>query len=103
MGSASRRSRHLFPGSRGPMDKVLIVDDSAVDRRLAGRLVEKNGNFAISYANDGAEALQHFQREMPDIVITDLQMPHLNGLQLVEAVRRQYPLVPVILMTAHGS
>ena len=42
------------------MDKVLIVDDSAVDRRLAGRLVEKNGNFAISYANDGAEALHAF-------------------------------------------
>jgi CheY-like chemotaxis protein/anti-sigma regulatory factor (Ser/Thr protein kinase) len=85
------------------MDHVLIVDDSAVDRRLAGRLLEKHGGYTISYANDGAEALEHFARELPDLVVTDLQMPLMNGLQLVEAVRARYPLVPVILMTAHGS
>ena len=38
------------------MTRVLVVDDSAVDRRLAGRLLEKNSDFTISYANDGAEA-----------------------------------------------
>src|SRR5262249_39790645 len=41
--------------------------------------------------------------EKPDIVISDLRMPDMNGLELVEAIRNQYPGLPVILMTAHGS
>jgi response regulator RpfG family c-di-GMP phosphodiesterase len=43
------------------------------------------------------------KKEVPDLVLTDLQMPEINGLELVEAVRRSYPFVPIILMTAHGS
>lgn len=85
------------------MANVLIVDDSAVDRLMAGRLLEKNSDLKISYANDGAEALASFATHQPDIVVTDLQMPVMNGLALVEAVRDKFPLVPVILMTAHGS
>jgi CheY-like chemotaxis protein len=85
------------------MTTVLIVDDSAVDRRLAGKLLEKSGEMAIQYAIDGADALEQIAASPPDIVVTDLQMPKLNGLQLVERVRREHPLVPVILMTAHGS
>lgn len=85
------------------MHRILIVDDSAVDRRLAGRLLEKHPDFAISYAGDGAEALESFAKEVPDVVVTDLQMPVMNGLKLVESVRDKHPLVPVILMTAHGS
>jgi CheY-like chemotaxis protein/anti-sigma regulatory factor (Ser/Thr protein kinase) len=85
------------------MPKVLVVDDSAVDRVLAGRLIQKNKDLAVSYARDGADALSQFEVEIPDIVVTDLQMPNITGLQLVEAVRARYPLVPVILMTAHGS
>jgi CheY-like chemotaxis protein len=85
------------------MTRVLVVDDSAVDRRLAGRLLEKNHDFKISYANDGADAMRRFDTEPPEIVVTDLQMPIMNGLKLVEEVRDKHPLVPVILMTAHGS
>ncbi|HEX4148806.1 MAG TPA: response regulator [Pirellulales bacterium] len=85
------------------MARVLVVDDSAVDRRLAGSLLEKNYNASVDYASDGNEALAHMREHMPDIVVTDLQMPRMNGLDLVTAVRRQYPLVPVVLMTAQGS
>ena len=85
------------------MAKVLVVDDSAVDRLLAGRLLEKNADLTVLFAADGSEALTQFEREPPDIVVTDLQMPVFSGLQLVEAIRDRYPLVPVILMTAHGS
>ncbi|HEY5311739.1 MAG TPA: response regulator [Pirellulales bacterium] len=85
------------------MTTVLIVDDSAVDRRLAGKLLEKSGELSIQYAVDGADALERIAAAPPDVVVTDLQMPVLNGLELVEQVRRKFPLVPVILMTAHGS
>ena len=85
------------------MAHVLVVDDSAVDRRLAGSLLEKGYNSSVMYAAHGLEALEQMQRRLPDIVVTDLQMPEMNGLDLVSAVRSRYPLVPVVLMTAQGS
>jgi CheY-like chemotaxis protein len=85
------------------MAKILVVDDSAVDRRLAGNLLEKGGDLTALYAADGKEALAALERDPPDLVLTDLQMPAMNGLELVEEVKRKYPSIPVILMTAHGS
>ncbi len=94
------------------MAKVLVVDDSAMDRQLAGSLLEKRpgltavekatGMTAI-YAGNGREALTVIEKEKPDLVLTDLQMPEMNGLELVEEVRSKYRLLPIILMTAHGS
>jgi CheY-like chemotaxis protein len=82
---------------------VLVVDDSPVDRRLAGGLLEKQSECAVVHAADGKEALEQMARQSPDVVLTDLQMPQMNGLELVAAVKKDYPLVPVILMTARGS
>jgi CheY-like chemotaxis protein len=85
------------------MPTVLVVDDSPVDRRLAGGILEKCAGLTVEYAVNGAEALEKIQQSAPDAVVSDLQMPELDGLELVGAVRSRYPLVPVILMTAHGS
>ncbi|MEM9691054.1 MAG: response regulator [Myxococcota bacterium] len=81
--------------------QVLVVDDSPVDRRLAGRLLEKHPSLAVSYAEDGRAALELANKRTFDVVVSDLLMPHLNGLQLVAALRPQ--AIPVVLMTAHGS
>lgn len=85
------------------MSHVLIVDDSATDRKLAGRLLEKQGALEVRYAEHGQAALDRIADDPPDLVVSDLQMPLMNGLELVEAVRREYPSVPIILMTAQGS
>jgi CheY-like chemotaxis protein len=85
------------------MATVLVVDDSKVDRRLAGGLLQKASHLDVMYASHGHEALQMMERDCPDLVVTDLQMPEMNGLELVEAVRHRFPLVPVVLMTAFGS
>lgn len=85
------------------MSRVLVVDDSPVDRRLAGRLIEKLGGMEIFYAPDGQAALDEVEAHLPDLVVTDMQMPELDGFGLVEALKAQYPLIPVILMTAAGS
>jgi CheY-like chemotaxis protein/anti-sigma regulatory factor (Ser/Thr protein kinase) len=85
------------------MPTVLVVDDSLTDRRLAGGLLAKLVGWEVRYANDGREALEQIELHLPDLVVTDLNMPELNGLELVRAIRTQYPLVPVILMTAQGS
>lgn len=85
------------------MPTVLVVDDSAVDRRLAGALLEKNCACTLAYAEDGQEALRLMARQRPDLVVTDLQMPEMDGLELTTTIKSEYPLVPVVLMTAQGS
>ncbi len=82
---------------------VLVVDDSAIDRRLASGLLEKEGGYQIVLATNGKDALQALKSQPIDLVLTDMQMDEMDGLQLVEAVRADYPLTPVILMTALGS
>ena len=84
------------------MTTVLVVDDSAMDRRLAGSLLKRAGYESV-YATNGREALAMVQDALPDVVLTDMQMPELDGLELVAAIRDKYPTLPVILMTAHGS
>lgn len=82
---------------------VLIVDDVPVDLHKAGALVQESLGWRVALADHGAHALESIARAMPAVVLTDLLMPDMDGLQLVEAVRRDYPFLPVVLMTAHGS
>ncbi|MEW4564030.1 response regulator [Bremerella sp. JC770] len=84
---------------------ILVVDDTAVDRALVGGILQKNnaGNLSIHFAESGEEALEMVASEDPDIVLTDLRMPGMDGLELVKAMRFEYPFIPCILMTAHGS
>lgn len=82
---------------------ILIVDDSPVDRRLASAIVSRRGGLRVVSAAGGREALEAIAREAPTAVVTDLQMPGMNGLELVEEIRRSHPGIPVVLMTAHGS
>lgn len=85
------------------MTKVLVVDDSAVDRRFVGGLLSKDSRFEVVFAEDGSQALAQMRDSCPDVIVTDLQMPNRNGLELVAAVRMHHPDVPIILMTGHGS
>lgn len=82
---------------------VLVADDSPVDRRLTGRILEQDPTIRVIYAANGAEALGLIAAACPAAVVTDLQMPEMDGLALVRAVRDRYPSVPVILMTGKGS
>ena len=83
--------------------RVLVVDDSAMDRHLAGSIIQKMGNCQASFAENGVEALAMMQQTKFDLVLTDMLMPEMDGLELVQAIRSKYPMIPVILMTAHGS
>lgn len=85
------------------MPTVLVVDDSAADRQLVGGLLEKDPDLTVSYVSHGAEALARMERQLPDLVLAELVMAEMDGLELVTAVRSQYPQVPVILMTSRGT
>lgn len=81
----------------------LVVDDSPIDAMIAGKLLSQLGRPNVVYAENGLLALEIVKKWRPDLVLTDLNMPEMDGLELVESIRRLYPSVPIILMTAHGS
>jgi CheY-like chemotaxis protein len=120
---AKSAANHYIAGwlgcyGRTIMVRVLIVDDSATERRLAGGLLEKSDELklsdadgllskseelTLSYAGDGAEALAALAEKPVDVVVTDLQMPEMDGLELVAAMRVHHPEIPAVLITSRGS
>src|SRR5262245_27544375 len=85
------------------MPNVLVVDDSPIDRVLISGVLKKDRRMNVRQAARGADALALLGDELPDVIVSDLQMPEMDGLSLVTAVRIHYPRVPVVLITAHGS
>jgi CheY-like chemotaxis protein/anti-sigma regulatory factor (Ser/Thr protein kinase) len=87
------------------MPIILVADDSPVDRLLVGKLLgkEKDLDWVIAYAENGAEALALVDDLVPHVIVTDMMMPGMNGLELVTAIRANHPQVPVILITGQGS
>jgi len=85
------------------MTTILVVDDAPEDRQVATGLLRQDPELETVEAENGCQALALFSNVLPELVLTDLHMPEMDGLELVGAMRRQYPDVPVILMTAHGS
>jgi CheY-like chemotaxis protein/anti-sigma regulatory factor (Ser/Thr protein kinase) len=86
--------------------KILVVEDSSVDRLLVGSLLSRQQNWHIEYAHNGREAIERLETEgqvLPDVIVTDLRMPEMDGLELVRAIRESYPQVPVVLITSYGS
>ena len=84
------------------MSKILVAEDSRT-QALEIRMLLEDASFEVEVAEDGAAALDAMRRSAPDIVLTDLEMPRMNGLELVEAIQQDFAHIPVVLMTAHGS
>jgi nitrogen regulation protein NR(I) len=84
------------------MAKVLVVDDEANLRKVLATLLRRDG-YDVTTAVDGEQALAEFQKNGADIVVTDMVMPKLGGLELLKAVNAANPDVPVIIITAHGT
>lgn len=85
------------------MPTLLVVDDSEIDRRLVVGLLRGNSSWQTETVANGVEALARLKQSPVDLVITDMQMPEMEGLELVKQIGIHHPHVPVILMTAHGS
>ena len=84
------------------MTRILIVDDDAALLRLLSLRLRHEGHDVIE-ANSGEAALARLDHELPALLITDLRMGGMDGLQLFEAVHRRHPLLPVLMLTAHGT
>ncbi len=84
------------------MSSLLLVEDSLTQATQI-RLTLKKAGFDVYVAENGRLAMEVLRTHEPDLVLTDLQMPEMDGLELVDAVRREHPRLPVVLMTSHGS
>jgi two-component system response regulator GlrR len=85
-----------------PATTILIVDDDPTLLKLLGILLREEG-FRVLSADSGEQALALLAAEKPQLVLTDLRMGGMDGLALFDAVRRTYPMLPVIILTAHGT
>ena len=85
------------------MTSVLVVDDSAVDRKLISTLLSKNTDWKVDVCEDGHKALEHIRNHLPDLVISDLRMPDMDGFELVSTLKNEFPIIPVIIITSQGS
>ncbi len=83
-------------------ERILIVDDEESLRRVLGILLKKEG-FEVTVAQGGKAGLEAIKAGMHDIVLTDVRMPQVTGLDILQAAREQDPMTPVILMTAQAS
>jgi CheY-like chemotaxis protein len=85
------------------MATVLVVDDNPGDRDLLQAHLEGVQGIRLEFAGDGDEALALLQRRQPDLILSDLRMPRMSGIELVKHIRHHHPQVPVILITSFGN
>ena len=78
-----------------PRTRILVVESDASVRKTVSWLLAKEG-YEVSSANDGFDALLHLQKEVPDLLLSDLNMPEMSGFELLSVVRRRFPHVLVV-------
>lgn len=82
--------------------RLLIVDDQQGVRRLLYEAFSDEG-YHVKMAGGGQEALKMVSQEMPDLILLDIKMPFMNGLETLRELRKIGPEVPVLMMTAYGE
>jgi CheY-like chemotaxis protein len=87
-----------------PKHLVLVVDDEPVVRKVAARVLLSAG-YEVREVGDGQQALEFLQvgNLNVDVVVSDIVMPRLNGVELLETLSRSHPELPVILMSGYGA
>jgi len=83
--------------------RVLVVDDDPDLVQLVKTLLERRADCVVETAPDGASALEALDSFQPDVVVADIEMPGMSGLEMLEAIRERMPWMPVVIMTAHVS
>lgn len=84
------------------MGKILIVEDDAITRRNLSVLLSDEG-YDVDQAGDGVQALEILARRPFDLVLSDVVMPRMDGLKLLQRLQRMAPQMPVMIMTSYVS
>ncbi len=81
------------------MKTILVVDDDPIERRLLQTLLGKVGGYHVAMAEDGASAFKQAERFEPQTVILDMNLPDMNGMDILKKLKESYPQLPVIMVT----
>jgi DNA-binding NtrC family response regulator len=84
-------------------EKILVIDDEVDMLMMLRMLIEENTDHSVETTNNPSEGLKRLTSEAFDLVITDLKMPGIDGMELFAEIRKTVPRLPVILITAYGS
>src|SRR5579872_4518394 len=82
--------------------QILVVDDEASIRESLEMLLTSAG-YDVAIAKDGFDALLQIKRSLPDVIVSDLNMPQMSGFEFLSVVRRRFPQIPVIAMSGHTA
>lgn len=84
------------------MKHVLIIDDDADLRVVLGKVL-RNAGYTVTDAGDGLQGLAQFDTVLPDLVITDLVMPVVEGIEVITSLRQKHPQIKIIAMSSGGQ
>jgi len=86
------------------MPKILVIEDEAAIRRVLGKILsEENDTYKVEEAEDGLQGLEKIKNDDYDLVLCDIKMPKMDGVEVLEAVKKIKPEIPIVMISGHGD
>ena len=86
------------------MSKILIIEDEAAIRRVLVKiLAEESDTYQVEDVEDGIQGLEKIKSEDYDLVLCDIKMPKMDGVEVLEAIKKIKPEIPVVMISGHGD
>src|SRR5690606_9465906 len=98
----SRHSLFLRSSSYRTMSNILIIDDEKAIRKTLGEILSYEG-YKIEEASDGEEGLKKYREKTYDVVLCDIKMPKVDGIEFLEKARQINSDIPIIMISGHGT
>src|SRR4030042_6838070 len=83
--------------------RILVVDDEEIIRDVIASKIQKSLAYDVVQASNGVTALRSIEEAAPDLIITDIKMPEMDGIELLGEIRKRHLNVPVIILTGYGT
>lgn len=86
------------------MSKILVIEDEAAIRRVLVKILsEENDKYELFEAEDGLAGIEKIQKEDFDLVLCDIKMPKMDGVEVLEAIKKIKPEIPIVMISGHGD
>ena len=86
------------------MSKILIIEDEAAIRRVLTKILsEENDSYKVEEAEDGLQGVEKVKNEDYDLILCDIKMPKMDGVEVLEAVKKIKPEIPMVMISGHGD
>ena len=86
------------------MPKILIIEDEAAIRRVLGKIIsEESESYQVEEAVDGLEGIEKIKKDDFGLVLCDIKMPKMDGVEVLEAIKKIKPEIPIVMISGHGD